>query len=340
MIETVALAAEEAHEPHRTIPRGLVWAQLTLIGLVVLTWLFACGALDSQQLAVDARGRDVSYPLAEALRSIPLGRSALVTYGFGVIAMFGLIASFHGMVYGTSRQAFALGRAGYLPLLLGEVHASRRTPVPALLLCSLVTAGFVVANLWFKEAIAVAVLVSSLAALVWYILAMVCLFALRRREPWLFSRYRAPLERTLPMAVVLLAGFAAWVYSGIDVKVIPLTLVLYGAGLAYFALWARQRLQKAAPEELAARKERPRGEAGRPADGAPPRRGLLRALPERVTGVVLLLVLAALAWVVLVVSWPETFGLASTEVEVVAVLALLATALALVSVVALMRTRS
>jgi acetyl esterase/lipase len=26
IIETVALAAEEAHEPHRTIPRGLVWA--------------------------------------------------------------------------------------------------------------------------------------------------------------------------------------------------------------------------------------------------------------------------------------------------------------------------
>src|SRR5207237_5656314 len=60
IIETVALAAEEAHEPHRTIPRGLVWAQLTLIGLVLLTWLFACGALDSQELAVnvarDARG--------------------------------------------------------------------------------------------------------------------------------------------------------------------------------------------------------------------------------------------------------------------------------------------
>src|SRR5262249_54218215 len=43
IIEPVALAAEEAHEPHRTIPRGLVWAQLTLIVLVVLTWLFACG---------------------------------------------------------------------------------------------------------------------------------------------------------------------------------------------------------------------------------------------------------------------------------------------------------
>src|SRR5205823_3270100 len=51
MIETVALASEEAHEPHRSIPRGLVWAQLTLIVLVVLTWLFACGAMDSQELA-------------------------------------------------------------------------------------------------------------------------------------------------------------------------------------------------------------------------------------------------------------------------------------------------
>src|SRR5262249_41594798 len=53
IIETVALAAEEAHEPHRTIPRGLVLAQLTLIGLVVLTWFFACGTLDSQELAVE-----------------------------------------------------------------------------------------------------------------------------------------------------------------------------------------------------------------------------------------------------------------------------------------------
>ena len=253
MIETVALAAEEAHEPHRTIPRGLVWAQLTLIALVVLTWLFACGALESQKLAVNAQGKGISYPLAEALRSIPVGQSGLVTYGFGAIALFGMIASYHGMVYGTSRQAFGLGRAGYLPLLLGGVHAERRTPVPALLLCSLVTAGFVVANLWFDEAIAVAVLVSTLAALVWYILAMVCLFVLRRREPRLFARYRAPVAWLLPGAVLVLSAFAVWVYSGIDVKVIPLTALLYALGLAYYWFRSQGRIQQAAPEELAAR---------------------------------------------------------------------------------------
>lgn len=105
IIEAVALAAEEAHEPHRSIPRGLVWAQLTLIGLVVLTWLFACGAVDSQLLAVDNNGNDISYPLAEALRRIPAGQSPALRYGFGTLALFGILASYHGMLYGTSRQA-------------------------------------------------------------------------------------------------------------------------------------------------------------------------------------------------------------------------------------------
>lgn len=260
VIETVALAAEEAHEPHRTIPRGLIWAQLTLIVLVVLTWLFACGAVESQKLAVTAKGEDISYPLAEAIHSIPAGQSMLLNYGFGFIALFGMIASYHGMVYGTSRQAFALGRAGYLPAFLSQVHGVRRTPVNALLACSVITAVFVIGNIWFDKAIAVAVLVSTLTALVWYILAMGCLFVLRKREPHLFSTYRAPLQRVLPITVVLLSVFAVYVYSGIDVKVIPLTSLLYALGLAYYWFRGHGRIQTAAPEELAARQTTLRAE--------------------------------------------------------------------------------
>jgi ethanolamine permease len=261
MIETVALAAEEAHEPHRTIPRGLVWGQLTLILLVVLTWFFACAAVDSQELAVtvtpSAEGppkeEDVAYPLLKAIHLIPAGQSAPLFYGFGVIALFGLIASYHGMIYGTSRQGFGLGRAGYLPLLLGRVHASRRTPVPSLLVCSLIAGGFVVADYWFDDAISVAVLVSTLTALIWYILAMLCLFLLRRREPALFNKYRTPLYLALPILVVVLSAFAVCMYGYINDKVLPLTAILYALGLGYFWFWARKRLQHAAPEELAAR---------------------------------------------------------------------------------------
>ena len=51
----------------------------------------------------------------------------------------------------------------------------------------MISAGFVVASYWFKKAIDVAVLVSTLTALIWYILAMGCLLKLRSREPALFA---------------------------------------------------------------------------------------------------------------------------------------------------------
>src|SRR5262249_27057006 len=151
-------------------------------------------------------------------------------------------------------------RAGYLPAFLGYVHPRRRTPVAALFVSSLIVAGFVVANLRFKDAIAVAVLVSTLTALVWYALAMVCLFILRKRERHLFRNYRAPMHRLIPALVVLLSAFAAWLYIWIDVKVIPLTAFLYALALSYFWFWSRKRIQKAAPEELAARAAPPKEE--------------------------------------------------------------------------------
>jgi ethanolamine permease len=260
MIETVALASEEAHEPHRTVPRGLVWAQLTLIALVVLTCVFACGALDSQAVAyktaADGSTSGIEYPLAEVVQRILGEKSPQFVLGFGMIALFGLIASYHGMIYGSSRQAFALGRAGYLPGFLGSVHKTRRTPIASLAACSLITSGFVVAGLWYREAIDAAVLISTLTALVWYILAMGCLFVLRRREPHLFRTYRAPVYRVLPITVILLSVFAVYVYTGIDVKVVPLTALFYALGLAYYWFWGHARIQHAAPEELAARQAR------------------------------------------------------------------------------------
>ena len=68
IIESVALAAEEAHEPHRSIPRGLTLAQLTLIVLVVLTWFFAVGR--RQRLQEDRRRRTMLFPLPFVYREV------------------------------------------------------------------------------------------------------------------------------------------------------------------------------------------------------------------------------------------------------------------------------
>jgi hypothetical protein len=60
---------------------------------------------------------------------------------------------------------------------------------------------------------------------------------------------------------------------------------------------------------------------------------------DRLTGLVLLLVIAAVAWMVCVSVQPDWLRLASVEMEAVLILFLLTTTLILVSVVALLHTR-
>jgi ethanolamine permease len=251
MIETVALAPEEAHEPHKTIPRGLTLAQITLIVLVLLTWFFAVGAgHDYTKTGAD----DMSYPLPFVYGEVWPGATHLVA--FSVVAIFGMIVSYNCMIYATSRQSFALGRAGYLPRALGHVHPTRRTPDASIGIWSLVVAAFVVWGYFNKAAVDTAVLTCNLTALIWYVLAMVCLFVLRWRAPDVERPYKVPLYPALPALVLVMSLFAAgiymWYYQDKPV-VLWLTVVMYATGMGYHFLFARRRLVSAAPEELAAR---------------------------------------------------------------------------------------
>jgi ethanolamine permease len=251
MIETVALAPEEAHEPQRTIPRGLMLAQATLIVLVLLTWFFAVGSGEDYRATGDDK---MSYPLPFVYGQVWPRSWHLVA--FSIMAIFGMIVSYNGMIYAVSRQSFALGRAGYLPPILGHVESVRRTPDVSIFFWSLVVAGFVVWAYFDNDAIQVAVLTCNLTALIWYVLAMACLFLLRWRDPDLERPYKAPFYPVLPAAVMAMSLFAigAFVYSWLEKPtVLWLTLILYAIGLSYYVIFARGRLISAAPEELAAR---------------------------------------------------------------------------------------
>jgi hypothetical protein len=75
-----------------------------------------------------------------------------------------------------------------------------------------------------------------------------------------------------------------------------------------------------------------------PADASRPAASRLASL-EWLTAGVLLAVIVALGWIALAAYQPEWLRLPSAELEVVLILVLLATALLLVSVVALLHTR-
>ena len=249
MIEAVALAPEEAREPHKTIPRGLTLAQITLIVLVVFTWFFAAGAGEYYR---KTGADDMLYPLPFVYGQV-WPRSAHLT-AFTVATIIGMVVSYNGMLYAVSRQSFALGRAGYLPRVLGHVHPTRRTPDVSIIVWSLVIAAFVVWGYFNTDAVLVAVLTCNLTALIWYALAMVCLFVLRRRAPDMPRPYKVPLYPVLPAAVLVMSVFAGAVYGWLNQSVVLwLTIFMYTVGLLYHVAFARRRLIGAAPEELAAR---------------------------------------------------------------------------------------
>ena len=253
IIESVALAAEEAHEPHHSIPRGLTYAQITLIVLVVLTWFFAAAAGSDYTKTGDP---NLLFPLPHVYREVWPGTAhSPHLIAFSVLAICGMVASYNGMIFAVSRQSFAMGRAGYLPSILGHVHPVRRTADVSICVWSLVIAGFVIWGYFNEAAVLVAVLTCNLTALIWYVLAMICLFVLRVKEPHMPRPYRVPLYPFLPAAVIVMSLFAALVYGWLSKPVVLwLTLAMYAIGLIYFFGYARTRLAKAAPEELTAQR--------------------------------------------------------------------------------------
>lgn len=252
IIESVALAAEEAHEPQHSIPRGLMLAQVTLIVLVVLTWFFVSAAGSDFRVTGDPKNL---FPLPWVYREVwPSAAHKSHLIAFSIFAIFGMVASYNGMLYAVSRQAFSMGRAGYLPSILGHVHPLRRTPDISIFVWSLVIAAFVVWGHFNAKAVEIAVLTCNLTALIWYVLAMICLFILRVKEPNMPRPYKVPLYPFLPALVIVMSLFAAVVYGWLQEPIVLwLTLILYALGLAYYFCYARSRLVNAAPEELAAR---------------------------------------------------------------------------------------
>src|SRR5690606_18533936 len=99
---------------------------LTLVFLALGVMILTGGVADWRLLST------IDYPLPAAL-GIVLGRDNALTQIFASLGLFGLIASFHGIIIGYSRQIYALARENYLPAFLGKVNRRFQTPHWALI---------------------------------------------------------------------------------------------------------------------------------------------------------------------------------------------------------------
>ena len=206
-IEGVAMAAEEAKNPDRSVPIAYIGGILTLVALALGVMVFAGGSGDWSKLA------NINDPLPQAMKLI-VGANSGWLHMLVWLGLFGLVASFHGIIIGYSRQIFALARAGYLPAALGRIHPRLGTPHIAILAGGVVGIAAIFSDELIKfggqSLTANIVTMSVFGAIVMYILSMASLFKLRRSEPRLQRPFAAPAYPWFPAfalgaAVVCLA---------------------------------------------------------------------------------------------------------------------------------------
>lgn len=230
-IEGAAMAAEEAKDPKKTIPVAFIAGILTLVVLAMGVMVFAGGAGDWTKLA------NINDPLPQAMKMI-VGDSSGWLHMLVWLGLFGLIASFHGIIMGYSRQIFALARAGFLPKPLAAVNSRFQTPHWAIL------AGGVIGILAiFSDNLIVIggqpltaniVTMAVFGAIVMYIVSMAALFKLRKTEPNLERPFKAPL---FPFAPALALGLSvlsliAMIYYNFMLAVI--FVALFAVGYIYY----------------------------------------------------------------------------------------------------------
>jgi ethanolamine permease len=201
-IEGVAMAAEEVKDPTRAIPRAYIGGILTLVILAFGTMIFAGAVGDWQALA------NINDPLPQAMK-IVVGAKSGWLHLLVWIGLLGLIASFHGVIMGYSRQIFALARAGLLPKVLAAIHPRWRTPHVAILAGGAVGIAAIYSDAFVTIAgqplTASIVTMSALGAIVMYIMSLLSLIRLRRKEPRLERPFRAPFYPLFPMTALVIA---------------------------------------------------------------------------------------------------------------------------------------
>ncbi|HSI48116.1 MAG TPA: ethanolamine permease [Ideonella sp.] len=242
-IEGVAMAAEEAKEPTRTIPIAYIAGILTLLVLALGVMVFAGGAGDWSKLS------NINDPLPQAMKMI-VGENSGWLHMLVWIGLFGLVASFHGIILGYSRQIFALAREGYLPGWLAAVHPSFGTPWRAVLAGGVIGIAAIFSDELIKfggqTLTANIVTMSVLGAIVMYIISMVSLFALRKKEPNLERPFPAIAYPVLPAVALVLAVGCLVTMIWFNALISGVFLGVMALAYVYFRLTVGQRTAAAA----------------------------------------------------------------------------------------------
>jgi len=223
-IEGVANVAEETKNPQKDISKGFGWAIFTLAILCVLVFISTIGIGGWEAIVYKngKSGETSDSPLPLALSMIT-GDNHLMYHLLITVGLFGLVASFHGLVLAAGRSTYEMGKAKSIPAVLGKISPKFQTPANALIGNMVVG---IIALLSGKTGDII--VISVFGALTLYIISMVSVMVLRKHKPDMERPFRTPIYPLFPILALLIAcgSFVAMLIYNLKLGIIYLAIVL------------------------------------------------------------------------------------------------------------------
>ena len=242
-IEELPLAAEEAHNPSKDIPRAGIWGMVSLVACAAIVYVLNPAVTGSAALSAS------DEPLLDGFRAfLPSGWAAVLS----AFALVGLLASLQGIMYAYGRNLYSLSRAGYYPKSL-SLTGSRQTPYVALVAGAVI--GFLALLVVNYNAGAgdVVLNIAVWGAVLAYMLQMVSFVLLRRKFPDARRPWVSPAGNTGAVVAFVIAAitFVAVLINPTYRPAVITIVVFYAIGLLVFGLYGRHRLVLSPEEEYA-----------------------------------------------------------------------------------------
>jgi APA family basic amino acid/polyamine antiporter len=187
--DSVSVHSEEAHEPARDVPIGIIASLIVCTILYIAVSAVLTGMVPSDQINIDA-------PVVDAFKRAGL---TWMQYLVAAGAMTGITSVLLVMMLSQPRVMLALARDGLVPKeFFGDIHPTFRTPWKSTILT-----GLFVATMAGLIPLGILAEMTSIGTLFAFVIVCGAVLVMRRTNPNANRPFRAPFVPLLPVLGIL-----------------------------------------------------------------------------------------------------------------------------------------
>jgi APA family basic amino acid/polyamine antiporter len=220
--DAVSVAAQEAKNPQRNMPIGILGSLVICTVLYMLMSLVITGLAPYSIL-------NVPQPVAVAIQN---GNSSLAwlipLVNFGATAGLGTVVLV--LLLGQSRIFYAMSRDGMLPAYFSRVHPRFRTPYISTIV---IGAGAALLSAFLPHDLLIELV--SIGTLAAFVIVCVSVMVLRRTAPNAPRPFRTPFVPAVPIGGIIVCGA---MMAGLPLDTWIRLMVWFGIGLVFYFTYA------------------------------------------------------------------------------------------------------